>query len=103
MPMNVAPEPTASHQEVNVIEESELPGDAETLVDLAKSKVMEKYRVDPGATIVTWVHEIDWPDANLGCPQQGMDYAQVITPGYHVLLQVGQTRYVCHTDAIDRS
>ena len=28
-----------------------------------------------------------WPDAGLGCPQPGMMYAQVLTPGYLVLIR----------------
>ena len=28
-----------------------------------------------------------WPDASLGCPQEGMMYAQVLTPGYLVVIR----------------
>jgi hypothetical protein len=38
----------------------------------------------------------DWPDTSLGCPEPGRSYAQVITPGYRVVLQHGRERYVYH-------
>jgi hypothetical protein len=30
----------------------------------------------------------EWPDGSLGCPEPGQVYPQVITPGYHVELEV---------------
>lgn len=35
----------------------------------------------------------EWPDASLGCPQPGMMYAQVITPGYQIMLEAAGRRY----------
>jgi hypothetical protein len=43
------------------------------------------------------VEAVDWPDASLGCPQPGLVYAQVITPGYRVLLEVDAQEYEIHT------
>jgi hypothetical protein len=40
---------------------------------------------------------MEWPDAGLGCPEPGMSYVQVITPGYRIVLQVGDTLYEYHT------
>ena len=39
---------------------------------------------------------VTWPDASLGCPQPGMMYAQVLTPGYLIRLQVGDRVYEYH-------
>ncbi len=39
-----------------------------------------------------------WPDTSLGCPQKGMMYAQVITPGFRVVLAVNDQDYEYHTD-----
>ena len=41
---------------------------------------------------------VDWPDASLGCPEPGMMYAQVITPGYKFVLEAGGETYEIHTD-----
>lgn len=32
---------------------------------------------------------VDWPDGSLGCPEPGMVYTQVITPGYLVVVDAG--------------
>jgi hypothetical protein len=42
---------------------------------------------------------VDWPDASLGCPHKGMVYAQVITPGYRVVLVAGRRKYEFHVGA----
>ena len=39
---------------------------------------------------------VDWPDASLGCPQEGESYAQVVTPGYLVTLQADGQVYSVH-------
>lgn len=31
--------------------------------------------------------EVQWPDSSLGCPQKGMHYLQVITPGWRVIFE----------------
>ncbi|HEX5500105.1 MAG TPA: hypothetical protein VFX03_12795, partial [Thermomicrobiales bacterium] len=41
----------------------------------------------------------EWPSAALGCPQPGEMYAQVLTPGYVVLLQAGDRRIEYHLDS----
>ena len=39
-----------------------------------------------------------WSDASLGCPQEGMAYAQVITPGYKLVFDLAGTSYAVHTN-----
>jgi len=41
---------------------------------------------------------VEWSDASLGCPKPGFAYAQVITPGYRIVLTAGQQQYEYHTD-----
>jgi glucose/arabinose dehydrogenase len=45
---------------------------------------------------VVSVEAVEWPDASVGCPQPGMMYAQVVTPGYLVVLEAGAKRYEYH-------
>jgi hypothetical protein len=47
---------------------------------------------------VVRVEPIEWPDASLGCPQPGLAYAQVVTPGFRFTLEAGGRSYVVHTD-----
>lgn len=44
------------------------------------------------------VAEVEWPDASLGCPESGMMYAQVITPGYRVIVRAAGETFEYHTD-----
>ena len=39
-----------------------------------------------------------WSDTSLGCPQEGYMYAQVITPGYLIVLAAQGQQYEYHTD-----
>jgi hypothetical protein len=39
-----------------------------------------------------------WPDASLGCPQPGQVYAQMLTPGYLVVVDAGGESIEFHTD-----
>jgi hypothetical protein len=40
---------------------------------------------------------VDWPDSSLGCPKEGELYAQVITPGHRISLQVDGQMFSVHT------
>ena len=41
---------------------------------------------------------VQWPDASLGCPQEGQGYAQVITPGYKLVFDLAGTPYEVHSN-----
>lgn len=58
----------------------------------------EKLGVPVGEVTVTAWEPVDWPDASLGCPEPGMMYAQVITPGYQVMLEAQGKIHRVHTD-----
>ena len=38
-----------------------------------------------------------WSDANLGCPKEGMFYAQVLTSGYKLVFDLADAPYAVHT------
>ncbi|MBN1221126.1 MAG: hypothetical protein JXM69_19545 [Anaerolineae bacterium] len=44
------------------------------------------------------IEAVDWSDTSLGCPQEGFMYAQVITPGYLMVLEAADQQYEYHTD-----
>lgn len=52
--------------------------------------------VEAGQVHVVRAVEVTWRDASLGCPQPGRLYAQVITPGVLVELDVAGARYEYH-------
>jgi hypothetical protein len=55
------------------------------------------------AVSVVRFEAVDWPDSSLGCPKEGEFYAQVITPGYLVVLSIDGEEIEYHTDSVDRA
>jgi hypothetical protein len=64
----------------------------------AAAELAKKLSVDVSQIQVTSTEATSWPDSSLGCPQAGMAYSQVVTPGYKVVLTYKQTQYEYHTD-----
>jgi len=71
---------------------------AETAVELAKADLARRKGVNRGSIAVIKVEAVDWPDTSLGCPQPDMMYAQVITPGYRIVLSCAGETHVYHSD-----
>jgi hypothetical protein len=80
-----------------------LSAEAEQVVCLAKEDLANRLDLAAHAIHLVAVQTVDWPDASLGCPEPGMMYAQVITPGFRVVLEAQrQGMYEYHTDRDDR-
>lgn len=62
--------------------------------------VAEKAGVPPQQIEVERFEEVDWPDSCLGLATADEMCAQVITPGYRVILNADGNRYEVHTDAL---
>ncbi len=78
---------------------AEVPAGAEQAVALARADLARRLGLKAEADIVVaHVEAVDWPDTSLGCQQPGMMYAQVIMPGYRVILVAGGQQYEYHTD-----
>jgi hypothetical protein len=77
-----------------------------TPADPGQQSLLERTREDLASRITTPADEIalvgfsevEWSDSSLGCPQPGMDYLQVITPGYLILLEVNAQTYEYHSN-----
>ena len=54
--------------------------------------------VAPGQLAIIAVEARDWPDSSLGCPQPGRAYAQIVTPGYRVIVQANGREYDYRTN-----
>jgi hypothetical protein len=39
------------------------------------------------------IDEIEFPDASLGCPEKGVLYAQVVTPGFEIVFVAASTEF----------
>jgi hypothetical protein len=73
-------------------------GPEAALVADAKADLAQRKGVGEDEIAVVSVEATKWPDASLGCPEEGMMYAQVITPGYQILLSAEGETYDYRTD-----
>lgn len=97
-----APTQTKSDAPDDDMTESPTPTSAdpafEKLLKLSKEDLARRFELDVDQ-IQLLAHEmVEWGDSSLGCPQPGMMYAQVVTPGYRFLLEAGGNQYSYHTD-----
>jgi hypothetical protein len=74
-----------------------LTGTAETLVEQAKQDLVERTGVGVDEISLQYMQAVEWRDSSLGCPQPGMNYLMVITPGYLIRLEAEGTIYEYHT------
>lgn len=75
-----------------------VPSEAEKAVERAKIDLAQRRGIAKEKIVLIRVGHVDWPDTSLGCPEPGKVYAQVITPGYRILLSDGQEEYEYHSD-----
>ena len=78
--------------------EASLPNETRSVVQLAKEDLARRLELSVSEISLISVEAVDWPDTSLGCPEPGMAYAQVITPGFRVVLEAGGQRYEYQTD-----
>lgn len=113
-PMNVNPsvEITASPTAESFLTPGSPTGEVEmtpslpTPADAAMQNVIEKAKEDLAQRLpisVANIHLVEitgeeWSDSSLDCPQPGMEYLQVITPGFRILLEVAGNIYEYHSN-----
>lgn len=61
--------------------------------ELALAIVTDQLGLDPTAGRVIDIEAIVFADSSLECPQPGMAYSQVLTPGHRVLIEVEGRRF----------
>ena len=82
-PLRTSPLP-ASSQETGT--------EQEKAVAAAVQALSNELKIAADEIQVVSVEKVQFRDSSLGCPEEGMVYLQVITPGYQVLLRVeGET------------
>lgn len=75
-----------------------VPAGSPDLVVVAIGDLAHRLSLAPSLISVAKVEPVDWPDASLACPQPDTLYAQVVTPGYRILLLAQGQTYEYHTD-----
>ena len=64
----------------------------------ARKLLADEVGVSERGFILDSSESVQWSDASLGCPQEGMGYAQVITPGYRLVFDLAGAPYTVHTN-----
>jgi hypothetical protein len=75
------------------------PADPQTLaMQAARQDAATRLGVPADSLQIQDVQPRQWNDRSLGCPRPGVLYAQVVTPGYSLLVVGGGRRLEYHTD-----
>ena len=85
-------DPTQMTQPVPIVSDPGLQG----LIEKAKEDLAQRLAVQVNEITLVEATSVVWPDSSLGCPQDGMVYAQVLTPGYLIRLQADQQEFEYH-------
>jgi hypothetical protein len=76
-----------------------LPAGSEAVVAAAVADLASRLGISPQEIQTVEIEATEWSDASLDCPEPGMLYIQVITPGFRIVLQARDQSYNYHTDA----
>jgi len=88
------PAPALSAEEKAMIEKLDQEG--RQLFEGARQDLARQLAVSEGEIRVVSAESVQWSDTSLGCPEPGMMYAQVITPGYKFVLEHEGKQYDYH-------
>jgi hypothetical protein len=77
---------------------SSVPFDSnlQDLIQKAKEDLAQRLSLPSSQINLLVAEQVVWPDSSLGCPQEGMLYAQVLTPGYLIRLAFGKHEFEYH-------
>lgn len=71
----------------------------ERLISIATHMLASQLGIDPQNIKVEATQYVEWSTPTLGLPLPPDEYVtQVITPGYRIILEYGNTQYEYHTD-----
>lgn len=68
----------------------------QNLIEIAREDLAQRLSLSISQIDLVDAKEVIWPDSSLGCPQPGMAYADVLTPGYMIILKAGDKEYEYH-------
>ena len=74
------------------------PSGLEGLIEQAKTDLAQRLSISVTQISLVDATEVEWSDSSLGCPQPGMAYLQVITPGYRIRLKANAIVYEYHSN-----
>ena len=74
------------------------PSAADKVNLLARQDLAERLKIDAEKIETASQKETVWPDGSLGCPKPGMNYIQMLVPGYIIELRAQGKTYTYHSD-----
>lgn len=91
-----SPVPTITRAAVPTSQPNVADPTLEKLIRDAQQDLAQRANVEASAITVASAQPVEWRDTSLGCPVEGMMYAQVITPGYLIVLEANGQTYEYH-------
>ena len=76
--------------DTTVYERGDIDEGLRPFIDQATEDLAARLAIDPADIEALSAVLVTWPDSSLGCPQPGMQYAQVLTDGSIIELGVGE-------------
>lgn len=70
----------------------------QNLIELTTQDLAARLGVSLAEISVVEATPVEWSDSSLDCPQEGMSYLQMITPGYRIVLQANSQTHEYHTN-----
>ena len=70
----------------------------QNLIERTKEDLASRLSISIDAIEVSEVVDVEWSDSSLDCPQPGMSYLPVITPGYRIILRANDQLYEYHSN-----
>ena len=70
----------------------------QNLIQSTKEDLAARLAISADAISLVELNDVEWSDSSMDCPQPGMEYLQVITPGYRIVLQANEQFHEYHTN-----
>jgi hypothetical protein len=75
-----------------------IPNPQMAMIQKVSMDLAERLQVDISEIEVVNATGMEWNDSSLGCPEPGMGYLMVITPGFQITLRASGETYTYHTN-----
>jgi hypothetical protein len=95
LPVQVEPKPLAPTRAQTPAQSTATPIPA---TEAARVALATELGVAADEITILSLERVEWPDSCLGAAAEGEVCAQVITPGYRIVLKTIDKQYVAHTD-----
>ena len=96
------PAPTSTLEDTEMSTSITPDASSDQLVSLVKQHLAKQLGITLDQITLSDIKPVVWRDAGLGCPKPGVDYIQVETPGYQIVLEAQGQTYNYHTDKTQR-